>query len=185
LNIRWHSINNRKLHSITKPLRACLQETGSLTQHLAKFCKDDLQLRLKNQSWQRPLQDETKILKLRMGEYALVREIYFKCNKIPWVYARSIIPTRTLRGAQRRLAHWGDRSLGSYLFSEHTIFRGKIDIATIPQKNRLFKLAIDNLNDENKILWGRRSIFYIKNKPLLVVEIFLPEAIKCINTLNR
>ncbi|MEE9552615.1 MAG: chorismate lyase [Gammaproteobacteria bacterium] len=185
MNVKWHSISNRKLHSATKPLRACLQQTGSLTQHLEKFCKDDLQLYLKNQSWQRPLNDEARVLKLRMGEHAMVREIYFKCNNAPWVYARSIIPAKTLRGAQRRLAHWGNRSLGSYLFSGRSIYRGKMEVSTISRQNRLFTLAMNNTSDENETLWGRRSIFYIKDKPLLVVEIFLPEVIKCINTRNR
>ncbi len=122
---------------------------------------------------------------MRSGEHALVREIYFKCNNIPWVYARSIIPRKTFNVTQHRLAFLGARSLGSYLFSEQNAFRDVMEIATIPNHHKLHSLALNNISNNNKQLWGRRSVFYIKNRPLLVIEIFLPDGEKCINTLNN
>jgi chorismate--pyruvate lyase len=185
LSIRWFSVNKLKLGFIPKPLFTCLQEKGSFTQHIKKYCNGELQLELESQTWKKPLLHESKELNLRNGEHALVREIYFKCDNIPWVYARSIIPRKTLRGAQRRLVYLGTRSLGSYLFSKQTAFRGKIEIATIPNHDKLYSLALKNKAESPKQLWGRRSIFYIKEKPLLVIEIFLPDGIKCINTVNN
>lgn len=185
MSIRWHSINRSGINFIPASLLTCLRETGSLTKHLEQFCIGELQLELISQSWKRPLQNEANKLELRNGEYALVREIYFKCKSVPWVYARSIIPRNTLRGAQRRLAYLGTRSLGSYLFSERTTFRGNMEIAIIPKQDKLSDLALHNASDKNEHLWGRRSVFYIKDKPLLVVEIFLPDVIKCIDTGNR
>jgi len=180
--MRWRTIKQTNLGSIPKQLRDCLLDTGSLTRKLEKYCKGNFNLNLKNQSWRRPLQDEANVLGLRSGEYALIREIYFKCNATPWVYGRSIIPARTLRGAQRRLAYWGQRSLGSYLFSEQKTFRGQMEIAKISPPDTLFHLTVNSDTCHANLLWGRRSIFYIKNKPLLVVEVFLPELITCINT---
>jgi len=185
LSIRWIPVNKFKLGCIPKPLFACLQEKGSFTQYLENFCASKLQLELKSQSWGKPLQRESKELNLRNGEYALVREIYLKCDNIPWVYARSIIPRKTLHGAQRRLVYLGTRSLGSYLFSKQTAIRDKIEIATIPNHDKLYSLALQDKADSPKQLWGRRSIFYIKEKPLLVIEIFLPDGVECINTANN
>lgn len=185
MSIRWFSVNKFKFGCIPKSLFACFQEKGSFTQYLEKYCAGKLQLELISQSWKKPLQHESKELNLRNGEHALVREIYFKCDNIPWVYARSIIPRKTLRGAQRRLVYLGTRSLGSYLFSKQTAFRDKMEIATIPYHEKLYSLALQNKADNPKQLWGRRSIFYIKEKPLLVIEIFLPDGIQCINSVNN
>lgn len=167
------------------PLFACLQEMGSFTRYLEKYCKGNLQLELIKQSWQKPLIHEARELKLRNGEYALIREIYFMCNNIPWVYARSIIPRKTLHGAQRRIVYLGSRSLGSYLFSMQNSYRDKMEIAKIPDNDRLYTLALKNHGEKSGFLWGRRSLFYIKEKPLLVNEIFLPGGIECINTENN
>lgn len=105
-------------------------------------------------------------------------------NENPWVYARTIIPSRTLSGS-RRLAHWGSKPIGYYLFADKMTYRGEIEvseikIADIPY-HPIYNLALD----ENYSLWARRSIFYIKNEPLLLIEIFLPDAITCINTLKK
>jgi len=181
LSIRWQAIKQINLNSIPKQLRDCLLDTGSLTRHLEKYCEGKFSLDLKSQSWRRPLHDEVNVLNLRTGEYALIREIYFKCNDKPWVYGRSIIPAKTLRGAQRRLAYWGQRSLGLYLFSEQKTFRGQMEIAKIFPADKLFQFASNTNPDFRKALWGRRSVFYIKDKPLLIVEIFLPDVITCIN----
>ena len=165
-------------------LRACLLERGSLIKHLEEFSPQEISLSLETQLWKRPHPDESELLDLRSGGYGLLRESFLTCNAHPWVYARCIIPPRTLLGS-RRLAHWGNKPLGYYLFSDKMTYRGKIEIARIEISNipydPIYNLAIE----EDHILWGRRSIFYIRNKPLLLIEILLPEAIKCINSLKK
>lgn len=183
--MKWFPLKKSRPGDIPVPLFACMQEKGSFTMHLAKYCKGKLRLELIKQSWQKPLIHEARQLKLRNGEYALVREIYFMCDDVPWVYARSIIPRKTLHGAQRRIVYLGTRSLGSYLFSLKTSYRDKMEIAKIPDNNKLFSLALKNQGGSSEFLWGRRSLFYIKEKPLLVNEIFLPGGIECINSENN
>jgi len=78
------------------------------------------------------------------------------------------------------LARLGQQSLGSYLFSERTAFRGKMEIAKIFSKDRFLFPAINAFTNGKDNLWGRRSVFYIKDKPLLIIEIFLPDGIKCV-----
>ena len=179
--LRWLPVTRINRKHIPVPLRDCLLDTGSLTTRLAGYCRGDFNLRLKGRSWQRPLPEENQALELRRGSYALVREIYLQCNDVPWVYGRSIIPEHTCTGTERRLAFWGQRSLGNYLFSGRNIKRGEIEIARIRAGDKLFHLACKDAVGKSH-LWGRRSIFYIKDKPLLVVEIFLTDLLRCLNT---
>lgn len=180
--LRWLPVTRINPSRIPPSLRDCLLDTGSLTTRLARYCHGNFNLRLKGQAWQRPLPEETNVLQLRRGSYALVREIYLQCNDIPWVYGRSIIPARTCTSRERRLAFWGQRSLGNYLFSGRSTQRSEIEIAMISPRDRLFRLAGKDMAADNHHLWSRRSIFYIRNKPLLVVEVFLDNLIRCVHT---
>lgn len=177
--LRWLPANRVNTALIPPPLRECLLDTGSLTVRLARLCQGRFSLRLAGQSWRRPLPDETKVLGLRRGSYALVREIYLQCDNVPWVYGRSIIPARTCTATERRLAFWGQRSLGHYLFSGRNTWRSTMEIARVRPRDRLFQLARKNMADTATSLWARRSIFYIRHKPLLIVEIFLTDMKPC------
>lgn len=179
MGIHWLPINLVRAHSLPADTRAILFDSGSLSVYLEKFCMGKFNLQLVRQVWQRPLPDEARALKLNTGRYALLREIFLRCDDAPLVYGRSIIPVRTFTGAERRLARWGQRPLGDYLFSEKKIRRSQIEIARITPSDSLYQLIRKNTALEDTSLWGRRSIFYIKNKPLLIVEIFLPEIIQC------
>lgn len=179
MSIYWHPINRIRQWTVPADIRDILFDSGSLSEFLEKYCKGNFNLQLVRQTWQRPLPDEAKVLALPTGRYALLREIFLRCDDIPLVYGRSIIPARTFTGAERRLARWGQRPLGDYLFSEKKIRRSRIEIAQITPHDSLYHLVKRNITFEDTGLWGRRSIFYIKNKPLLIVEIFLPEIIRC------
>ena len=91
------------------------------------------------------------------------------CFGQPWVYARSVIPFSTLRGPQRRLASLGNKPLGAYLFRNPSLKRGPLEIAKA-------RLIADLAPDQNTIdpSYGRRSKFFLQQKPLLVAEIFMP-----------
>ena len=180
--LRWLPVTRINPSRIPPSLRDCLLDTGSLTSRLARYCQGNFNLRLEGQARQRPLPEETHALQLRRGSYALVREIYLQCNDVPWVYGRSIIPARTCTARERRLAFWGQRSLGNYLFSGRNTRRIEFEIAVIPPQDRLFHLAGKGMASGSSPLWGRRSIFYIRNKPLLVVEVFLDNLIRCMPT---
>jgi chorismate--pyruvate lyase len=181
LNSRWRPAGHINRRTLPASIRGLLLESGSLTQQLEGRCPGMFNLEFRGQSWRRPLFDEARVLSLRAGACALIREIYLQCKKQPWVYGRSIIPAATFTGAERRLAHWGQRSLGDYLFSQRKALRGHIEIARILPQHNLFRLAAKDVQVKNTELWGRRSLFYIKNKPLLVVEVFLTDQIPCMN----
>lgn len=125
------------------------------------------------------MQNEARALELRSGAHALVREVFLLCYGRPWVFARTVIPAHTLLGKHRRLSRLGNRSLGALLFADKSMRRSAVEIACITSGQLLFESATRNLPEKSKAIWGRRSKFYLKNKPLLLSEIFLHDMSLC------
>ena len=90
------------------------------------------------------------------------------------MYARSIIPLKTMNGKHRRLRYLGNRPLGAYLFANPGLRRDRQQLARIAKKDPLFKIATSDSDQLCEQIWGRRSLFIIDDKPLLVSEFFLP-----------
>ena len=104
---------------------------------------------------------------------ALVRQVLLCCDDQPLVYARSVIPVTTIHGAQRRYANMGNRPLGAMLFSDRTMRREAVEVAVLPLEN-----SVNQYTQFNEPVWGRRSVFRVAGKPLLVSEYFLPEILR-------
>ena len=79
-----------------------------------------------------------------------------------------------MNGKHRRLRYLGDRPLGGYLFSNPGLNRSAQQIARINRTDPLFEFATSGSERECEQIWGRRSLFTIDEKPLLVSEFFLP-----------
>ncbi|MCU7922652.1 MAG: chorismate lyase [Candidatus Thiodiazotropha sp. (ex Dulcina madagascariensis)] len=153
-----------------------LRDTGSLTRRVIQACdKGTFRVRLLHQGWGTPLYSERRILNMRRGVVAMVRDVELLCNEHPWVFARTLIPITSLRGSARRLMQLGEKPLGAVLFSDPKVSRGSTQIAQLLPGHPLFSTACNHLNETPASLWGRRTLFYVaNNRPLLVNEIFLP-----------
>ncbi len=119
--------------------------------------------------------DEARALGLRLGAWAWIREGQLLGDVQPWVFARTLIPADTLRGRGRRLTRLGTRPLGEVLFTDPGVRRGPVAIARIAAGQRLHQRAFAADAEPSDPLWGRRSLFWIAERPLLVCEIFLPD----------
>jgi chorismate--pyruvate lyase len=148
-----------------------LLNRGSLTQHLTAASKGNFRMQILNQRVQRPHLSEQALLAMPHRRLALVREVLLYGNNQPWVFARSILPLSTLSGPHRRLRLLDNRPLGALLFADPTMRRGAMQISRLKAGNLPLSAF---LSDSETALWGRRSVFYISHKPLLVSEIFLP-----------
>ncbi len=151
-----------------------LFDATSLTARIIAACSGPFRVEVISQAWQRPMLNERQCLKICSGRNALVRQVYLYCNDIPWVFARTVIPRTTLSGQEKHLSHLQNKPLGAVLFAEPTMRRSEIEVAEICQGQRLFHTATARLDYDPEAIWGRRSVFYLHNKPLLVSEIFLP-----------
>ena len=102
----------------------------------------------------------------------MIREVVLLANSTPWVYARSIIPLTTLTGRLRKLRHLDNQPLGALLFRDPTMIRETVEVACLTKVNAKLPTTLGELQ---KSLWGRRSVFRLDAKPLLVSEVFLPD----------
>ena len=150
--------------------RGWLSDTGSLTDRLLKASGGDLSVKIINQNLQQPRRSERQRLKLDARAQALIREVVLIGMGQPWVYARSVVPLSTLTGRLRKLRHLDNRPLGALLFNDPTMIREPVQVAYMGSQPPLFD---PEQGSYNKPLWGRRSVFRLDKKPLLVSEIFL------------
>lgn len=151
-----------------------LLDPASLTQRVISACDGQFRVQVLQQTWTRPMSNEAHALGMSASGHALVRQVQLLCDEIPWVYARTIIPRATLTGRERRLAYLKSRSLGATLFADPSMRRGELQIARLTSHDRLHTIVTNKLDSNPEVIWGRRSVFTLRTKPLLVSEIFLP-----------
>ena len=154
-------------------LLSWLLDASSLTRRVQGACTGRFEVRVLHEGWQRPTLNERRALGVRRGVRALVREVYLVCAGEPWVFARTVIPVSTLSGRRRRLRDLGSRPLGAFLFADRSMTRGGVELACIGQRERLYARATRSLSSPPTAIWGRRSVFRLGGRPLLVSEIFL------------
>ena len=106
---------------------------------------------------------------------AMIREVLLYCGDTPVVYARTIIPTSSLRGALRGLALLGNKPLGAVLFSDKSMHRKPMEVTCIKPEHKCYSWM---KYKGNETIWGRRSVFQLRGKELLVSEFFLPNLFK-------
>jgi chorismate--pyruvate lyase len=171
--LEWHL---QRVAVVPKEVADWLRDEGSLTRRVIQACGGGaFRVRLLHQGWGRALYSESRVLRLRRREATLIREVELLCDNHPWVFARTLIPATSLRGSARRLSQLGEKPLGAVLFSDRRVHRGITQIARLQPRHPLFAAAAASLVEQPQALWGRRTLFYLSNRPILVNEIFLPE----------
>jgi len=167
----WRQLLSDSDRSVPQHWRGWLSDTGSLTQRLLHASAGEFSVQVLNQSLQLPRLSEMRALALPPRRLALIREVILFGSGQPWVYARSVIPLSTLTGRLRKLRHLDSRPLGALLFSDPSMSREPVEVACISSSNAQLPTALTEITSA---LWGRRSVFRLDQKPLLVSEIFLP-----------
>lgn len=124
------------------------------------------------QSFAHPFPDEVRLLGLGFGLGALVREVALMSGDRPLILARSVLPVRTLQGPGRRLARLGTRPLGEILFSCRSFQRSRFEPARADVC--VWRSETRARFDLDAPVWGRRSVYSIGGRALLVAEFFLP-----------
>ena len=167
--------HRRYLHAdIPVDLVHWLLDPASLTLRLQQLCGERFHVRVISQDWGWPRQDEAQALDMQGRTCAIIRQVQLMCADQPWIYARTVIPVTSLRGKLQRLAHLGTRPLGAMLFADPGMQRGVVELARILPGQTLHADAMQAAAGNAQTIWGRRSVFRIERRPLLVSEIFLP-----------
>ena len=170
---RWYRRHQLFNQAVPSALLPWLFDASSLTARMIDLCGKDFSVRVISQQWQKLNAEEASAMSLKHVRSALVRQVLLCCGDQPLVYARTVIPVTTIQGAQRRYANMGSRPLGAMLFADRTMRREGVQVARLPaehEANKYTKIAAP--------VWGRRSVFRVAGKPLLVSEYFLPDLLK-------
>ena len=163
----WYKRSAISSKTIPRSVTTWLLDEGSLTQRLVRLCGDEFHVKRLSECRRRPRLDEMRALGMRGVGQARIRQVLLCAGDTPLVYARTIIPLTTMSGSARRLAHMGDRPLGALLFSSRGMRRGPLQISRQPSE------WLEKALPSGQV-WGRRSVFYLAERPLLVAEFFLP-----------
>jgi chorismate lyase len=174
----WETWERLRWSRVPPSARDWLRDPGSLTRRLQLACGGGFHVRLLRQAWGRALPSERRRMEMWPRERVLVREVELLCRERIWVYARTLIPARSLQGPMRQLTGLGERPLGAVLFAQRETRRGVIEGARLLPGHRLFAAATGHLGESPGELWGRRTLFRFAGRPLLVNEVFLPEVLE-------
>lgn len=159
---------------LSKEIKSWLFDSGSLTARLIKDCPGAFSVKLVSVKRATPTPDEKAALGLKPRSQSVIREVLLCCDDMPVVYARTIIPVSSLRGALRGLALLGNRPLGAVLFADKSMYRNPVEITTLSPSHKCYHWT---QNKGKEKIFGRRSVFILKSEKLLVSEFFLPELI--------
>jgi chorismate--pyruvate lyase len=175
----WHVASRLHRREVPEQVLRWLLDPASLTRRILATCQGRFRVEVLFQGWARPQHNELRELGMRQGSTGFVREVHLLCDDRPWVFARTVIPRTTLTGPRRCLMRLKSRPLGAVLFADPSMQRGPVEIARLSPCDKLYPAAIRHLTERPEIIWGRRSLFTLGGKPLLVSEIFLPGIPAC------
>jgi chorismate lyase len=168
----WREHRKGMHHDLPEDVQSWVYESGSLTQRLRDYY-GEVKVKILFHDWRNPYLGEHKLLNMPWRRYGLIREVLLHTGGKPLLLARTVIPELTIKAAHRNLAHLGTRPLGEVIFSYPDLERICMDMALIP---RCAWTPAANANaDIREPVWGRRTVYAIQNRPMVVSEFFLPE----------
>jgi chorismate--pyruvate lyase len=170
----WTELSARRLPGATPHIHAWLSDSGSLTRSVIASCHGEFRVDLIAQGQGCALPSEAALLMAGPAQATLVREVKLYSGDEARVFARTLIPMKSLRGPVHALTQLGRRPLGEVLFSDPTTRRLRVEVARIVPRHRLFARATSHLNRRPDALWGRRTLFEYGGERILVNEFFLP-----------
>jgi chorismate lyase len=186
VKIRKISSNNRS-QWLKKPVLAgvfqsWLIDTGSLTarlqQRYKQFAVKPLALKYRPVKYAKAIFDEAALLHLPAHKTALIREVLLMGNNQPVVFAHSVLPRTSLRGAWNGLGRLGNKPLGATLFANPKVNRTPLTYKKLSPHHALYRHAAANLTIKPTHLWARRSVFSLNCARILVTEVFLPQLLQ-------
>ena len=166
-------------HWLRKPMlsgayREWLIDKGSLTARLRARYKDFAvkPVLLKNA---KAFTDESKLLGLKASQHALIREVLLMGGNQPVVFAHSVLPRTSLRGAWNGLGRLGNKPLGATLFANPKVKRTPLEYKQLPRQHPISMRVAQHMSVTPRALWARRSIFSLNCAKILVTEVFLKQ----------
>jgi chorismate lyase len=178
------NLSSTRQRWLKKPIQAnelqlWLIDNGSLTarlqQRFSKFAVVPLSVK-----YAKLIQDEVALLRQSDCQIALIREVLLMGDHQPVVFAHSVLPRASLRGAWSGLGRLGKKPLGATLFANPKVKRTPLSYKKLTPNHVLYQHATQHLAQMPEVrkppyLWARRSIFSLSCANIMVTEVFLPQ----------
>jgi chorismate lyase len=157
-SLDWHQRGERQF-SPSEAWSRWLFDPGSLTQLLIQKSGGDFRVQVRAEQWVSLPSSELRSCfgPLEDGHKFWSRKVALVGNGNVWVLAHTLIPEISLMSPLKRVLELNQKPLGEYLFSHPDLIRSGMEITQTPGGS-----------------WGRRSLFYLFGKPIMVAEFFLP-----------
>jgi chorismate--pyruvate lyase len=164
-------------------LRDWLTTPGSLT---ARLVASSAQFRVQKlrQAGNVCLADEAAAIGLARPLRVWEREVLLRCDGRPVVYGHTVVPSTATASDWPLFSALGERSLGTTLFYDPLVQRGRLEFARIRPGHPLLArvraalLANDVAFDAQSDYFARRCVYRRRQGLLLVTEVFLPAVLK-------
>lgn len=167
----WRPLSSFHDNEVPAHWHKWLSDRGSLTERLIDASDNQFAVEVLSQVQTLPDESEARALNISPTREVLIRQVILKGKDTPWVFARSILPLTTLTGRLAALRHIDSQPLGAVLFNDPSMSREPVAASYMMASDLHVPESICN---QMTHLWGRRSVFRLDSKPLLVSEIFLP-----------
>ncbi len=137
-----------------------LHDPGSLTKALILKSDNQFRVEVVDERW---ITIDSAELRGEFGPVAAEqkfwsRKVVLSGRGVPWVMAHTLLPAHSLEGPLREIMELESKPLGAYLFGHSELIRTGMDVTPFLDHS-----------------WGRRSLFFLFGKPVMVAEFFLPE----------
>jgi len=113
----WRRLGGVRPAAVPEAAWSWITEPGSLTRRVQDGCDGVFDLRLLRQAGGEALPSERRLLRADRHGRDLIREVELLCDGAPRIFARTVMPARSLIGRARELSRLGTRPLGAVLFA--------------------------------------------------------------------
>ena len=146
---------------------------GSLTARLVAR-SEQFRVRRVHQRGALCLADEAAAIGLARPQRVWEREVLLMCDGKPAVFGHTVVPTSATATDWPLFSALGERSLGSTLFYDPLVRRGRLEFARLGPDHPLARRvrALTGVNEP--IYYARRCVYRRRQGLLLVTEVFLP-----------
>ena len=157
-SLHWRSPD--QVQAIDATRRTVLCDPASLTARLKRLSSDQFAVEVVQEGW---IQLGHKGLLPAFGPVApdhrfWSRHVVLHGRGEPWVMAHSLLPEHAIHSPLREVMDLQNKPLGEFLFQNPELLRMNLELVKSADK-----------------LWGRRSLFSLYNKPIMVAEFFMQQ----------
>ena len=167
---RWRDLGCRRQGRPLPQSARWLAERRSTSRLMQEASGQPIQVHVVRCRWMSLSRAEAQALGLRRPRPALVREVRLLCGEDIWMLARTVALRHALRGSFRWFASLDEQPLGVALAQRPRMTRSAFQVARLGGDLPPLSNSLPCVHT----VWGRRSLFLLGNRALLLSEVFMP-----------